>query len=157
MKALVQVILVLFFVILSITVGRIMIVEDATAGVRKNAPTTITLLASSPESLFVAAAFTPGTVTNPSEPVLNDLDWLRNSILVDSMRATQQTEDTLRIGRAPLGGTDTIRVEVKSSYQGRFGPTAVAIAVFDNPDLQVPTQPIIITVDTTCAGQSTCP
>lgn len=122
-------------------------IPDANAGVRKTAPTIFNLLASTPDSLFVELAWTPGTVTSPTEAVLSNVDWFRNSALVDSLRLATQTRDTIRIGRAPFGGTDTISVSLVSSYQGRFGPAATAMAVYDNPDTQIPGSPIIITLD----------
>lgn len=135
-------------------------VNSAHAKVKRLEPFNLAMVemaASSPDSLFLEVSWTAGVVNNPSEPVLSNVDWFRNSVLVDSLRMSSQLRDTLRIGRAPLGGTDTIRVNLNSSYRGRIGPTATASAVFDNPDLQVPSSPVIISLDTTCAGSATCP
>ncbi len=117
----------------------------------------IELAAGSPDSLFVEVSWTAGVVKNQTEPILSNVDWFRNSVLVDSLRMSIQLRDTLRIGRAPLGGTDTIKVNINSNYKGRDGPTATATAVFDHPDLQVPSVPVINNLDTTCTGSPTCP
>ena len=135
-------------------------INSAQAKVKRLEPSNVALtelaLISSSDSLVVVVSWTAGTVNNPTEAILTNLDWFRNSALVDSLRLSTQLLDTMRICRAPLGGTDTVSVNINSNYKNRDGPTASATAVFDNPDLQVPSVPIITSLDTACAG-STCP
>lgn len=152
--------LISFIIIGTATTAVINSVDPAQAKVKRLEPSNVAMMemaTSSPDSLFLQVSWTAGTVNNPSEPILSNVDWFRNSALVDSLRLSTQLVDTLRIGRAPLGGTDTIRVNINSNYKGRNGPTATATAVFDNPDLQIPSTPIITSLDTTCAGSPTCP
>lgn len=109
----------------------------------------VKLLLGTPDSLFVRVQFTPGTVPNPTGPIVTRILWTMNGAGLP-LRTVSGTADTLRVGRcdASLGVcSDTVAVNLASVYQDRPGPSVGALAIFPNADTQLPSTPTIVSVD----------
>lgn len=109
----------------------------------------VSLLAGTPDSLFVRVQFTPGTVANPdpTTPVTTRILWTVNGVGEPIRMGIPGSADTLRTGRCLAPCADTVAVNLASDYQGRVGPSVGTSAIFLNTDLQIPSTPTIIQVD----------
>jgi len=102
----------------------------------------------SPTSLTVRAAWSASTVPTPNGPITYDLLWVRNGAQIRTLNGTLALADTITFARAPIGSADTVDFSVRSSYFGRSSAWATIRKIYPNADNQVPSIPVIVTVDT---------
>lgn len=101
-----------------------------------------------PTSLTVRAAWSASTVTSPNGPITYDLLWVRNGVQIRTLTGISVLADTVTFARAAIGASDTVDFSVRSTYLGRSSAWATIRKIYPNSDNQVPSIPVIVTVDT---------
>lgn len=108
----------------------------------------VLMAASTPDTLHVFAKWNAATVARPTGPITYQLTWTQNGVLKRSATITSLA-DTVKFGRATFGtGVDTLDFTVKALYLGRNSGTAALRKIYPNGDTQVPSTPVITSVDT---------
>ena len=112
--------------------------------------------AGTPTALTVVATYTSGTVTTPTGTIVDSIVWTDSlagqarSTVRTIVKAATTTADSVAISpRAPLGGTDFVGIKVCSVYRANGNMTCgTGAKAFVNADHQVPSIPVIVSVDT---------
>ena len=112
--------------------------------------TAMEAIVSTPNSLFVKGSYSASTVQTANGPITYNITWKDGAAGSLVSRNVAGLADTAKFGRAPLGKSDTVFFTVQALYtvNGKTSAVASLSKIFTNADNQVPSLPVIVTVDT---------